>query len=95
MSALWAEGITFSSFVSSKEEKVTKRRKDESRGIPIFPLDNPLLKTATQGPRPLCGEPQGNARGEDVAEIEYCRARWEKFDGAACGPMWSSAPTGK
>ena len=68
-------GFAFSSFVSSKEEKATKRRKNESRGIPIFPLDNPLLKTATQGPRPLCGEPQGSARTMAGVESGICHAR--------------------
>ncbi len=61
-------GLAFSSFDETKEEKETKRRKNESRGIPIFPLDNPLVKTATQGPRPRCGEPQGIARGEAGAD---------------------------
>ena len=45
-------GIYFLLFCVVKRGESNKEEKNESRGIPIFPLDNPLLKTARGGLRP-------------------------------------------
>ncbi len=54
--------MLFSLWVA-KERKGNKREKATRGGLSLFPPSGlPLLKTTTQGPRPLCGEPRGNAR---------------------------------
>ncbi len=53
-------GFTFLSFGFAKREESNKGEKSESRGISIFPLDNPLLKTTTQGAAaPYVENPRG------------------------------------
>ena len=44
-----AEGFTFSSFGFAKRGESNKEEKSDQRGISIFPLWTPLLKTTTQG----------------------------------------------
>ncbi len=70
--------FTFSSFVLTKEEESNKEEKNNQRGISIFPLWTPLLKTTSQGG---CGPPTGctprgfACRGAERFMIPACPAQ--------------------
>ena len=84
---LWGGGFSFLSFGFAKREERNKGEKSESRGISIFPLDNPLLKTTTQGAAaPYVENPRWGASVVVVATL----GRERKF--SACGKLPEPLP---